>query len=135
FATTTRPTIVHAAAASRHHAPREASSKAVAASPCAGSAVPTCALVGIIRTRRSLARFRSKNVHGRNPQTEIPDRSGCRRGSRRLPPESRLFWPFVHFYLDHPADRRRIVEMGRQKYTYSRWARTVRELYERIRRS
>ena len=45
----------------------------------------------------------------------------------------------IAFYLDHPADRRRIGEIGRRivqrKYTYSHWARAVRELYERIRRS
>jgi len=45
----------------------------------------------------------------------------------------------IAFYLDRPSERRRIGEIGRRivqrRYTYSGWARAVRELYERIWRS
>ncbi len=42
----------------------------------------------------------------------------------------------VAHYLARPDERRRIAEVGRrivrERYTYGRWARAVRELYERI---
>ena len=45
----------------------------------------------------------------------------------------------IAYYLERPEERRRIGERGREivqrRYTYSRWARAVREPYERIVRS
>ena len=42
----------------------------------------------------------------------------------------------IAYYLEHPDERRRIGELGRrivqERYTYSRWARAVHELYDRI---
>jgi glycosyltransferase involved in cell wall biosynthesis len=42
----------------------------------------------------------------------------------------------IAYYLQHPERRRRIGELGRrivqERYTYSRWARAVHELYDRI---
>ena len=43
----------------------------------------------------------------------------------------------IAYYLAHPDERRRIGAIGRsivrERYTYARWARTVRALYERLR--
>ena len=43
----------------------------------------------------------------------------------------------VQVHLAHPDERRRIGEIGRrivrERYTYGRWARSVRALYERLR--
>jgi hypothetical protein len=41
----------------------------------------------------------------------------------------------IDHYLARPEERRRIAEAGREltrRYTYSRWARSVREFYERL---
>lgn len=42
----------------------------------------------------------------------------------------------IAYYLDRPEERRRIGELGRRivmrRYTYSRWARAVHELFDRI---
>ena len=44
----------------------------------------------------------------------------------------------IGHYLAHPAERRRRAEIGRrvvkERYTYSRWASSIREFYERLRR-
>jgi glycosyltransferase involved in cell wall biosynthesis len=42
----------------------------------------------------------------------------------------------IAYYLEHPEERRRIGDLGRrivmERYTYSRWSRSVHELYDRI---
>jgi glycosyltransferase involved in cell wall biosynthesis len=42
----------------------------------------------------------------------------------------------IAYYLEHPEERRRIGELGRQivkdRYIYSRWARAVHEFYDRV---
>lgn len=42
----------------------------------------------------------------------------------------------IAWYLEHPDERRRVGELGRrivkERYTYSRWARAVHQLYDRI---
>jgi glycosyltransferase involved in cell wall biosynthesis len=42
----------------------------------------------------------------------------------------------IAYYLEHPEERRRIGELGRRivkdRYIYSRWARAVHELYDRV---